>query len=153
MPGHIESIFIAPAARVALLPIPQVMAFEGRGLEGDRYCAGVGSFSRWPGSGRAVSLIAAEAIEQILSETGIDLSGGRSRRNVVTRGVDLSTLNGRKFRVGGATFRGSRLCAPCKYLERLIGPGTFAALKGRGGLRADIIEGGLIRAGDAVDVV
>lgn len=153
MPGHVETIFIAPVARIALLPVPAVLAIAGRGLEGDRYCLGVGSFSRWPDSGRAVSLIAAEAIEQILSETGIDLSGGRSRRNVVTRGVDLAALNGRKFRVGGALLRGSRRCAPCGYLERLIGLGTFAALKGRGGLRADIMEGGLIRAGDAVEVV
>lgn len=150
MAGHLESIFIAPAARVALVAVPEVVAIADRGLAGDRYSEGTGAFSRWPGLGRAVSLIAAEAIEAILREANVDLAEGRSRRNLVTRDVDLASLNGRKFRIGDALFRGARLCAPCGYLERLVGPGAFAALRGRGGLRADILESGLVRAGDAI---
>ena len=131
----------------------QVLAIAGAGLEGDRYQLGRGSFSRWPGDGRALSLIAAEAINAIFAETGLDLSDGRSRRNVVTRAVELAALNGRKFRIGEAIFRGTRLCTPCKYLERLVGPRAFDAMKGRGGLRADILQSGVIRAGDEIVVL
>jgi MOSC domain-containing protein YiiM len=150
MTGHLESIFIAPAAKAPLVGVPEVRAVVGRGLEGDRYFLAEGSFSRWPGDGRPVTLIEAEAIEAVLRETGIDLSAGRSRRNLVTRGVRLPDLNGRRFRIGQALFRGTRECAPCAFLERLTEPGVFAALKGRGGLRAEILEGGVIRAGDAL---
>lgn len=153
MTAFVEAIYVAPARRVALASVHQAVAVAGRGLEGDRYHAGVGSFSRWPDPGRAVSLIAAEAIEAVLRETGIDLGEGRSRRNLVTRGADLGALVGRTFRVGGVVLRGNRPCQPCAYLERLVGPGTFAALKGRGGLRADVVEGGVIQVGDALVVM
>jgi MOSC domain-containing protein YiiM len=148
--GHLESIFLAPAAKAPLIGVPEVHAVADRGLEGDRYFHTSGSFSRWPGEGRAVTLIEAEAIEAVGREAGIDLTAGRSRRNLLTRGVRLADLNGRRFRIGQALFRGTRVCEPCAFLERLTEPGAFAALKGRGGLRADVLEGGIIRAGDAI---
>ena len=149
--GVIEAISIAPTARAGLILVPSAEAVAGRGLVGDRYYLGVGAFSRWPGEGRQITLIEAEAVDAIMSETGIDLSAGRHRRNVVTRGFRLADLFERRFRLGRALLRGQRLCAPCTYLERLVVPGVFAALRGRGGLRAEIIEGGTIAVGDRVD--
>ena len=149
--GVVRAIYIAPAARAAMTAVDQVLAVAERGLEGDRYFFGEGSFSRWPGTGRNVTLIEAEAIEAARDETGIDLSDGRSRRNIVTAGVRLAELNGRKFRIGDAVLRGTRECAPCKHLERLTEPGVEDAFKGRGGLRAEILQGGVIRAGDVIE--
>jgi MOSC domain-containing protein YiiM len=151
--GTVRAIYVAAAVRAPMRPLTEVRAVVDRGLEGDRYFNGAGSFSRWPGSGRAVTLIEAEAIEATRAQFGIDLSDGRSRRNVVTSGIRLAELNGRKFRVGTALFRGTRECAPCKHLERLTEPGVEAALKGRGGLRAEILEGGVIRVGDVIQPV
>ena len=149
--GTIEQIFVAPAARVAVVRVDAAVAVAGRGLEGDRYFLGVGAFSRWPGEGRQVTLIEAEAVNAVRAETGIDLSDGRHRRNLATRGVRLADLLGRRFHVGTVLLRGQRLCAPCKYLDRLVGAEVYEAMKGRGGLRAEIIQGGVIRPGDAVD--
>jgi MOSC domain-containing protein YiiM len=148
--GIVVEIYLAPGAGQALSAVDQVRALVGRGLEGDRYALGLGSFSRWPGAGRAVTLIAQEAVEALLAETGLDVAQGRSRRNIVTRGVNLNALVGRSFRIGGARFRGDRLAEPCGYLERRIGPGLVTALRGRGGLRADVLEEGIVRVGDAV---
>jgi MOSC domain-containing protein YiiM len=151
-PGIIAAIYIASRAGAAVAEMSSVHAVPERGLAGDRYFDGAGTFSRWPGSGRAVSLIEQEALDAIARECGgIDLSAGRHRRNLVTRGVALADLNGRKFRVGSAVLRGARLCTECRYLERLAGPGVFAALKGRGGLRTDVVEPGEIRTGDPVE--
>lgn len=146
----VEDIYVSPERRIPLRRASEVRAIAGEGLEGDRYQRGTGSFSRWPGAGRAVSLIEGEALDAVFDETGIDLRPGQSRRNIVTRGVRLPDLVARRFRVGTAVLRGERLCLPCAYLDRLAGPGVFAALRGRGGLRADVIEGGVIRVGDAV---
>jgi MOSC domain-containing protein YiiM len=151
--GWVHGIFIADAAKAPMRPVVDVRVLDGLGLEGDRYALGTGAFSRWPGWGRAVTLIEREAIDAIRRETGIDLSGGRSRRNVVTGGIELAGLNGRLFRIGDAVLRGARLCAPCRYLERLTGPGVSDALRGRGGLRADVVEAGVVRVGDAIEVV
>ena len=147
----IEGIYIAAAAGGPPVAVSEVLVVADRGLEGDRYHAGVGSFSRWPGEGRAVTLIEAEVIEAVLRDWDIDLSAGRSRRNLVTRGVRLSELLGRKFRIGQALLRGTRVAEPCGHLVRLTEPSVFDALKGRGGLRADVLEGGVIRVGDAVE--
>jgi MOSC domain-containing protein YiiM len=132
--------------------VTEVRALIGRGLEGDRYERGIGSFSRWPGTGRAVTLIEQEVIESVLDETGLDLDSGRSRRNIVTEGVRLNELVGMNFRIGTVLFRGERLAEPCEYLQRRVGDGLMPALKGRGGLRADVLEEGIIRAGDGVVV-
>jgi MOSC domain-containing protein YiiM len=151
--GTVSGIFIAPAAAAPAIAVTRAQLFPGRGIGGDRYFTGEGSFSRWPGTGRAVSLIAAESIDAIVSELGIDLSAGRHRRNLVTLGITLDDLIGRRFRIGGALLRGERLCLPCQHLERLTEPGVFAALKHRGGLRADVLEAGVVNVGDAIELV
>jgi MOSC domain-containing protein YiiM len=151
--GIVRGIYLAPAARQPLLAVAQVRAIPGKGLEGDRYFHGSGSFSRWPGKGRAVSLIEEEALEAVQREHGIDLREGRSRRNLVTKGVVLAEIQGRTFRIGTAMFRGERACLPCRYLERLTTEGVFDALKGRGGWRADVIEEGVIHTGDEIEIV
>ncbi len=151
--GSVYGIFIAAAARQPLQPVMAVRAMAGQGLEGDRYGRGRGSLSRWPGPGRQVSLIEREALDAVLRETGIDLHQGRNRRNLVTEGVALSWLQGQKFRVGQAVLRGVGPCQPCGYLERLTDPGALAALKGRGGLRAEVVVEGLICVGDAIEPI
>ena len=72
-----------------------------------------------------------------------------ARRNVVTRGIDLNALVGRRFRVGDVECVGRRLCEPCAHLQRLS-PGTLRPLVHRGGLRADLLGDGVIRVGDPV---
>jgi MOSC domain-containing protein YiiM len=69
---------------------------------------------------------------------------------VITRGIDLNALVGRHFTVGEVECFGQRLCEPCAHLERLTEPGTLRALVHIGGLRADVLSDGTIRAGDVV---
>ena len=128
----------------------EVTAIAGRGLEGDRYCEGTGSYSARPGTGRQVTLVESEAVRGAASEAAIDIEAGDTRRNIVTEDVPLNHLVGRRFRIGGAVLEGKRLCEPCVHLEELTVPGARQALVHRGGLRADIVSGGLIRVGDEV---
>ena len=81
------------------------------------------------------------------------MAPAEARRNVVTRGIDLDALVGRRFLVGDVQCVGRRLCEPCAHLERLTVPGTLRALVHRGGLRADVLTDGTIRVGDAVTAV
>jgi len=153
MSGTIESIYLADAAGADLAPVERVRAILGKGLEGDRYASGVGSFSRWPGTGRSVTFIEAEVIEDVAEKHPIDLGNGRSRRNVVTRGVRLGALVGKRFRIGTALFHGERLAEPCGYLGKRVGEEVQQVLKGRGGLRAEILEEGIIGVGDGIEEV
>ena len=81
-------------------------ALAGRGLEGDRYAAGEGSFSRWPGRGREVTLVAAEALAEAAAEFGVAVADGEHRRNLVVEGVPLDDLRGVPFAIGGRPVRG-----------------------------------------------
>src|SRR5919202_4141262 len=117
--GVVVSIHLAPAAGAPLVAVEKARAVPGRGLEGDRYFAQAGTYSKRPGTGRAVTLIEDEALEAIYDEAGIELPPGASPRNIVTRGVPLNHLVDRQFCVGDLRLRGTRLCEPCMHLERL----------------------------------
>ena len=147
MAGVVEQIHIADAETAPCRPVDEIVALTGRGLEGDRTLAPP---ERWAASGCALTLIEAEALEAVREQHGIDLGDGRSRRQVTTRGIALNDLVGREFMVGGVRCRGVELCEPCKHLESLTEPGVIKAFVHRGGLRANILDGGTIAVGDPV---
>jgi MOSC domain-containing protein YiiM len=149
--GSVEAIHIAERAGTLPALRDAVTAVAGKGLEGDRYFDETGTFSDNPRSGgRDITLIEAEAVEGLARDTGIELAPAQTRRNVLTRGVALNDLVGRRFTVGEVECVGRRLCDPCSHLEKLTEPGVLKGLVDRGGLRADIVRGGVIRPGDEV---
>ena len=149
--GRVESIHIAPSAEAAMHGLVEVTAVAGVGLAGDRYAARTGSFSTKPKPGRQITLIEAEAIEALERELGLVLTPGETRRNLITRGVALNHLVGHEFRVGEVRLLGHELCEPCGDLARMTGKTQILpGLVHRGGLRAEILEGGLIRVGDLI---
>jgi MOSC domain-containing protein YiiM len=147
--GTVHSIHIAPAAKAATSSVEQVEAVPGAGLVGDRYFLKQGTFFK-PEPAFELTLIEAEAIEAAAREDEVKLAAGEPRRNVVTRDVPLNHLVGREFMIGDVRVRGIRLCEPCGHLQTLTGLPVIKALRHRGGLRAQILTGGVIRVGDPV---
>jgi MOSC domain-containing protein YiiM len=125
-----------------------VLANAGVGLEGNRYYWGGGDAP----PGRAVTLIAAEAVDAFEHENGGSLWPAETRRNVVTRGVDVNSLVGKRFRIGAVECEGVELCEPCAHLESMTRPGLIKGLVHRAGLNADILVGGEISVGDPITV-
>jgi hypothetical protein len=150
--GKVELIALAAEAEGPMRAVPSAEAVEGRGLRGDRYERQAGTFSNPKGSGYDLTLVEAEALEE-LSAKGVDLAPAEARRNLVVRGIALDDLIGRRFRVGEVECLGQRRCEPCSHLERLTRPGVLRGLVHRGGLRADILSGGEIRTGDSVEAL
>lgn len=147
--GTVVAIHVAPESGALPEPVDRVEAVAGRGLRGDRYFLDRGTFSGRR-DGDDVTFIDRAALETARRETGIDLTGGLHRRNVTTEGVDLGDLVGERFRVGGAVCEGREPCPPCRYLESKTETGARAALADRGGLRARIVESGVVELGDPV---
>jgi len=150
--GKIVSILISSAKGQSMQPVSQAHAVPGKGLEGDRYFNQMGTYSEKPGDGRQLTLIQIEVFEA-LKEQGITLTSSDARRNLVTSGVPLNDLVGKEFKVGEVTLKGIRLCEPCDYLARLTTPEVLTKLVHRGGLRADILNEGIIHVGDNVQEV
>jgi len=151
--GFVVSLHVAPVGAAVIQNRDQVEAIEGRGLEGDRYFAGLGTYSRDPGTGRHVTLVEIEAIEGLKRDYGVELAPSQTRRNIVTRGVALNHFVDREFCVAGVRLRGMRLCEPCAHLEQLTRRGVLRGLIHRGGLRAEILGGGTIRIGDPITAI
>jgi MOSC domain-containing protein YiiM len=147
MAGRVEGIFISPERGLLPEPVESVRALAGRGLEGNRYF-----FDSDAPPGVALTLIAAEAVEAMEREHGISIEPRESRRNIVTRGIDVNELLGKEFRIGDVECRGIELCEPCTTLQAMTKPGIVKGLVHRGGLNADILSDGEISVGDVVAV-
>jgi MOSC domain-containing protein YiiM len=146
--GRVEAINIAAELEGECRPVEAVEAVAGQGLRGDRYYSDT---PRERGDARDLTLIQAESLEGLLEEHGIELGGAESRRNVLTRGIDLNALVGKRFTVGEAECEGIELCEPCNHLQKMTQPGVLRGLVHRGGLRADVVRGGRIAIGDPVE--
>jgi len=144
MSGRVEGIYISADHGELPEPVESVRALAGRGLEGNRYF-----FDDAP-AGTALTLIAAEAVEAMEREHGVTLEPRESRRNVVTRGIDVNALVGKRFRIGDVECQGVELCEPCASLQAMTKPGVIKGLAHRGGLNADILSDGAINVGDKV---
>lgn len=151
MPGHIEAIHIAPHMGEPVAAVDSVHAVAGQGLADDRIINDLVAQGKDVERKRQVTLVEAEAIEALERDCGIEFSAAETRRNLCTRGVALNHLVDREFTVGSVRLRGMELCEPCGLLEKMSGKrGVVKGLIHRGGLYAEILEGGTIRVGDAV---
>jgi MOSC domain-containing protein YiiM len=150
--GEVVAIFIARSGGQPVERVEEIEALENRGLAGDRFVEGT---SYWSGVDECqVTLIALEALEEITTKTEVSVMEGQHRRNIVTRGVDLLKLRGSRFRVGDALLEFDRPRPPCRYIQSVSEPGMTKALgRNRGGICARVIEGGVIRPGDSIEVV
>ncbi len=143
-PGHVVWIGQRPARHAAMIAPASMTLIAGHNIEGDRYRT-----SR--DGARQVTLIAAEDIAAIAAFLGREtIAPDLLRRNIVTRGVNLTALKSARFRIGTALLEGSGDCAPCSRMEEALGPGGYNAMRGHGGITARIIEGGEVRVGDGI---
>jgi MOSC domain-containing protein YiiM len=152
MSATVIGLYTTAQAGMPLGAVPEVRLEPGRGLIGDRYCRGIGTFSETlkDGSDWEVTLIESEEIERFNASEGRSLAPGAFRRNLVTRGVRLNDLVGHRFTLGDAELEGLRLCEPCAYLGGLLGPSVVKAMAHRAGLRARILTGATVRVGDSI---
>jgi MOSC domain-containing protein YiiM len=151
MKGMVEGIFVTGEGNAAMVGVEEVRTVQGCGIEGDRYCEGTGFWTRY-GDVCQVTLIAGEDLDYIEEELGIRVKDGEHRRNIITRGITLGDLRRKRFRVGEAVLEYDRPRPPCRHVQDLSEPGMTRALRGRGGICARVIEGGMIRARDAIEV-
>lgn len=147
----LEAIHVAPERGAAMQACDAVQVLAGAGIVGDRH-------GRRRKAGCGLTLVEAEVIEALCREFAWPLDSRLTRRNLVTRGVRLNALVGREFRVGSLLLRGVELCEPCGPLGRSLATPQVSAsrivrlLAGRGGLRAEVLSGGVLRIGDALEL-
>ena len=121
--------------------VPQIECVAGRGIIGDRF---FDYSSDYKGQ---ITFFSMEVFREVCSKLGVQgLLPSVVRRNVMTEGVDLNDLVGKRFRLQGVEFEGICECKPCYWMDRAMSPGAEELLKGRGGLRAKILSSGVLLA-------
>jgi len=144
--GRVEWIGTRPARFEALLTPTTTFAESGRGLQGDH------RMDKTPGSGRQVTIISREFIQQIEQQVGRAIAPSELRRNIVISGVNLNALRYQRITIGGAVLEVGALCDPCERMEKILGPGGFVSMMGYGGYCCKIIQSGAISIGDDVAI-
>ena len=131
--------------------VDQLSALAGRGIEGDRYLLGTGTYSKKPEPGRQVTLIQSEVLISLKEKFNTTVRPEESRRNVLTEGIEINGLVGTEFFVGTVRLHAHRLTRPCKYLENLLDqPGLYKELWDHGGISCEVLTGGVIEENDII---
>ena len=147
--SRVIEILVASSPSSSMESRDSVRAVPGRGLEGDRYFFGLGTFSPNPHKpDYEVTLIQKEHIESFQAASALPFTSKDARRNLVSEGVDLNSLVGKDFTIGSVRMRGIRLCEPCNYLAKNSFAAVLQGLVHKGGLRAQILSEGVIQVGD-----
>jgi MOSC domain-containing protein YiiM len=147
--GTIRHIFIAPERGAPMIEMAEVEAVADCGLCGDRYSEAVHRES----PDYQLTLIELEQIEAYTQATGLPMALHEPRRNLVTSGVDLNALNGKRFRVGEVELQGLDLCEPCGLFAQRTTHEALRFFVHRGGLRCRILSGGVVRRGAAIETL
>lgn len=146
----IERIFVSTDQNNEQISCERVELKAHKGIVGDRY------FGKMRHPGQNLTLVEAEEIEAFCAQTGRTPDAPLTRRNIVTRGVRLNELVGKEFRLGCVLLRGVELCEPCSKLAGSLATEAFPAKEvvelwtHRAGLRADVLESGVVSLGDAI---
>ena len=150
--GMVRFLHLTPRAFLPMRSAEQINLVAGRGIEGDRYMIGneEGFYSHKPEEGRQVTLFELETLVALKRDAGIELGPEENRRNVTVEGVPLNHLVGRRFWLGETLLEATRLSVPCRHIEEITGKAIFDPLINRSGLNCKILQGGIVRVGDAV---
>ena len=149
--SRLVRILIAQSPQSPMVARTTARLVPARGVVGDRYHDGVGTFSPHPlKPDFEVTLIESEQVMEFARVSGLPFTAEMARRNLVTEGVDLNAMVGKEFVVGEVRLLGMRLCEPCNYLAKTTFPEVLAGLVHRGGLRARIVTEGDVRIGDDI---
>jgi MOSC domain-containing protein YiiM len=142
-------IYIGPEDGGPVGAQPSVAAVAGAGLEGDRYFQGDMPVEQRDPT-EEITLVGIEGIRAAAEESGLDITPADVRRNIVTEGVDVQELIGKRFWVGDVEVEGLQDNPPCAHLQKLAGKQLLKPLMGRAGIRGRIVGSGTIKQGDAI---
>lgn len=133
--ARVQHLFRTPRKQTPMEELDEVRAFIDSGFEGCAHARG---------GNRQVLFVDRETLE------AMDLKPGILRENITTDGLNVNGLAiGQQLKIGEARLEVSMVCTPCDLMEA-IRPGLRKELWGRRGMFCRVLQGGVIRSGDAI---
>ena len=125
--------------------VDSIEVIANQGIVGDRH------FKQFNDPYNQISLIESEGIDNYNIKFGLNISYIDFRRNIITKGIKLNDLVGKKFKVGTVELEGIDLCRPCRHLsEKLNQNNIIKEFLRKGGLRCQILSSSNINVGDKI---
>ena len=132
-------------------PIQEVNSIEvlaNKGIIGDRH------FQEFNDPYNQISLIESENIDDYNMRFGLNIPYIDFRRNVITKGIKLNDLVGKKLKVGSVELEVIDLCRPCRHLTEMLNQdNVLKEFLRKGGLRCQILSSSNIKIGDKIEVL
>ena len=144
--GKLEWIGLRPKRKSEVVEVDEVAITVNGGLNGDH--------NTREGGKRMITLIQSEHLSAVSSLLGRAVDPGRTRRNIVVKGINLNALHDTSFSIGDeVVLKGTGHCHPCSRMEENLGEGGYNAMRGHGGITATVIRGGIVKIGDKVAIL
>ena len=132
-------------------PIKEVNSIEvlaNKGIVGDRH------FNDFNDPYNQLSLIESENIDDYNIKFGLDIPYVNFRRNIITKGIQLNDLIGKKLQIGNVELEGVELCRPCRHLTEMLNQkNILKEFMRKGGLRCQILSSSKISIGDKINLL
>ena len=132
-------------------PIKEVNSIEvlaNKGIVGDRH------FNDFNDPYNQLSLIESENIDEYNIKSGLDIPYINFRRNIITKGIQLNNLIGKKIQIGNVELEGVALCRPCRHLTEMLNQkNILKEFMRKGGLRCQILSSSKISIGDKINLL
>ena len=128
--------------------VNSIEVLANKGVVGDRH------FDEYNDPYNQLTLIEAENIDYYNTKYGLDIPYKDFRRNVVTKGIQLNDLIGKKIKIGNVEVEGIDLCRPCRHLTEVLNQSNILKeFLRRGGLRCQILNSSTININDEIKVI
>ncbi len=132
----------------AIEELDSIEVLADKGIVGDRH------FKDFNDPYCQLSLIESENIDYYNNKYGLNIPYVNFRRNIVTKGIKLNELIGKKLKIGKVEVEGVDLCRPCRHLTETLGQDNILKeFLRRGGLRCQILSSSNIKVGDKIKIL
>ena len=143
--SEVLKLGITPINNQSIQEVDSIEVIANQGIVGDRH------FKKFNDPYNQISLIESEAIDNYNIKFGLNISYIDFRRNIITKGIKLNDLVGKKFKVGTVELEGLDLCRPCRHLSETLNQNNIIKeFLRKGGLRCQILSSSNINVGDKI---
>ena len=144
----IKAINITNLSGESTIYVNQAILKRNKGIINDRY------YENFKKKYEQVTLIESEKISNFNNNIKSKFNYKDFRRNIITTGIDLNKMINKKIQVNNVVLKIHQLCQPCRYLQNKLSVDNLVkSLTNSGGVRAEIVQSGIISTFDEIKII
>ena len=144
----IKAINITNLSGESTIYVNQAILKRNKGIINDRY------YKNFKEKYEQVTLIESEKINNFNNSIKSKFNYKDFRRNIITTGIDLNKMINKKIQINNVVLKIHQLCQPCRYLQNKLSVDNLVKLlTNKGGVRAEIVQSGIISTFDEIKII